>query len=77
MMRELPAQHMLNRPRDNAAFEVLPPTAWHCHYCDPQPRWSLPSSVQWLTVLGGGWLGRCRECGQKYTVDDVRSYKTA
>ena len=77
MMRELPAPDHLNRPRDHAAIEVLPPTEWHCRHCDPQPRWSLPSSVQWLTGFDGFWFGRCRECGQKYTVDDIRPYKTA
>jgi len=70
-LRELPPQTDMAKPRDRAPIEVLRETQWHCRYCEDLEH--RPLTIQWHSVMssvGRQSLGRCRECGQQYVVQE-------
>jgi hypothetical protein len=70
-MRELPPQAELLLPRDHATIIVIPANGWHCLYCVSPAGDGAASSVTWIQGPDGEF-GRCRECGQKYVLEDAR-----
>ncbi len=63
---ELPPQDSLNKPRDHEPIRMVPPSTWHCLFCQPNGGDGAGTTVEWLGPGTDGADGRCRECGAKF-----------
>ena len=66
-MRELSPQDEIGLSRDAEPIVVVPPYVWHCLFCDPGGGDGANTTVQWVGHHDGP-DGRCRQCGQKYSL---------
>ena len=68
MTTELPAPEDLLKARDRAPVLYVPAQTWLCLYCPTEGGDGAGTTVEWLDGPHDGPDGRCRECGQSYSL---------